>query len=55
MDTDDTSKLGLAEKNKNLASPLAEFLLWFCPIRAANAAAPTQSPGGFSVIPAPQV
>ena len=41
------------KKSKNLASPLAEFLLWFCPIRAANAAVPTQSPGGFSVIPAP--
>ncbi|MFM8983177.1 MAG: hypothetical protein ACKOLA_09785 [Spartobacteria bacterium] len=37
------------KKSKNLASPLAEFSLWFCPIRAANAAVPTQSPGGFSV------
>jgi len=27
------------KKSKNLASPLAEFLLWFCPIRAANASA----------------
>jgi len=55
MGTDDSSKLGLAEKSKNLASLLAEFLLWFCPIRAANAAVPTQSPGVFSVIPAPKV
>jgi len=43
MGTDDPSKLGLAEKSKNLASPLAEFLLWFCPIRAANAAVHKQS------------
>ncbi len=36
MGTDDPSKLGLAEKSKDLASPLAEFLLLYCPIRATN-------------------
>jgi hypothetical protein len=29
-------KLGLAEKNKNRASLLAEFLFLLCPIRVAN-------------------
>jgi len=43
MGTDDPSKLGLTEKSKNPASPLAEFLLWFCPIRAANATVPISS------------
>ena len=37
MDSDDPSKLGLAEKSKKRASLLAEFLFSPCPIRAANA------------------
>jgi len=42
--TDDPSKLGLAEKSKNLASPLEELFFWFCPIRGANVAVPAKSP-----------
>jgi hypothetical protein len=40
MGTDDPSSVGLAEKSKNRASPLAEFLFLSCPIRAANAPVP---------------
>jgi hypothetical protein len=43
MGTDDPSSVGLAEKSKNRASLLAEFLFLSCPIRAANASVPIPS------------
>jgi len=52
MGTDDSSKLGLAEKKQKSGKPACGVFALVCPIRAANAAVPTQSPGGFSVIPA---